>query len=172
MTHSTLLDSPLGPIYAEAGEKGICTLRFSQTSAGRDASALVRPALPTDLRELARQMEEYWAGARRAFDLPLDLRGTEFELRVWRAIAGVPFGQTRSYAEIARDAGAPRAFRAVGRAVGRNPVGLVVPCHRIVGSDGGLHGYGGGLERKRWLLEHEGHGAELFPEIPGLCAVR
>ena len=136
-------------MIAEATAKGVSGLRFGTAAATGSGDNQL-------LLKLRSQMEEYWAGRRREFDFPLDLQGTDFELRVWRAIAEVPFGQTRSYAEIARRVGAPRAFRAVGRAVGRNPIWLVIPCHRIVASDGGLGGYAGGLERKRRLLEHEG----------------
>jgi methylated-DNA-[protein]-cysteine S-methyltransferase len=102
------------------------------------------------------QLEEYFAGKRREFNFPLDLRGTDFQLACWRALLAIPYGETRSYADIARAAGKPNAFRAVGMANNRNPVAIVVPCHRVIASDGGLCGYGGGLEVKRKLLELEG----------------
>src|SRR6185437_14116566 len=102
------------------------------------------------------QLEEYFAGRRRAFDLDLDLRGTDFQRRVWEAVAAVPYGQTRSYADVARAVGNGKAVRAVGAANGANPLPLVIPCHRIIGSGGGLHGYGGGLDVKARLLELEG----------------
>lgn len=108
------------------------------------------------LREVRRQLEEYFDGARRVFDLPLAPRGTEFERRVWQEVAAIPYGETRSYAEIARAAGRPDACRAVGRANGRNPIPLVIPCHRVIGSDGSLTGFGGGLPLKRFLLALEG----------------
>jgi methylated-DNA-[protein]-cysteine S-methyltransferase len=112
------------------------------------------PAHPA-LRAAKAQLAEYFAGARRAFDLPLAVRGTPFQRRVWTAIAAVPLGSTISYAELARRAGAPGAARAAGAATGRNPWAIVVPCHRIVGSGGALTGYAGGLERKRALLALE-----------------
>jgi methylated-DNA-[protein]-cysteine S-methyltransferase len=101
------------------------------------------------------QLDQYFAGERRDFDLPLDLRGTPFQRRVWQALLTIPYGETRSYGEIAAQIGRPDRPRAVGAANGRNPVSIVVPCHRVIGSDGSLTGYGGGLARKRWLLDHE-----------------
>lgn len=104
----------------------------------------------------ARQLEEYFAGKRRAFDLPLHLDGSEFQKRVWRALLEIGYGETWSYGELARRVGNPKASRAVGLANGRNPISILVPCHRVIGADGTLTGYGGGLDRKRWLLAHEG----------------
>jgi methylated-DNA-[protein]-cysteine S-methyltransferase len=101
------------------------------------------------------QLEEYFAGTRRTFDVPLSLHGNEFELRVWSALREIGYGETASYGEIARRIGAPSAARAVGLANGRNPIALIVPCHRVIGADGSLTGYGGGLERKRLLLDLE-----------------
>ena len=111
-------------------------------------------ALP--LREAAVQLEQYFGGRRRTFDLPLVLRGTEFERRVWSALTEIPFGVTRTYGQLARQIGNAAACRAVGRANARNPVPIIVPCHRIIGADGSLTGFGGGLVRKEWLLRHEG----------------
>jgi methylated-DNA-[protein]-cysteine S-methyltransferase len=108
------------------------------------------------VREGARQIDAYMRGQRRVFDLPLGLYGTEFQQRVWRQVLGVPYGQTATYQEIADAIGNPKAVRAVGAANGRNPLPLIVPCHRIIGRDGHLVGYGGGLWRKEWLLRHEG----------------
>ncbi len=101
------------------------------------------------------QLAEYFAGDRTAFDLPLRARGTAFQERVWTALAEIPYGETRSYATLARDIGRPAAMRATGAATGRNPLSIVVPCHRVVGSDGSLTGYAGGTARKEWLLRHE-----------------
>ena len=101
------------------------------------------------------QLQAYFAGECTAFDLPLAPRGTPFQQRVWQALGEIPYGQTVSYAEIARRIGQPNAVRAVGRANGSNPISIVVPCHRVIGSSGSLTGYGGGLDRKRWLLAHE-----------------
>ena len=112
------------------------------------------PRLPL-LREAARQLREYFAGARARFELPLDPAGTPFQRRVWSAIGDVPFGETITYAELARRCGRPSAVRAAGAATGRNPITVIVPCHRIIGSGGALTGYAGGLERKRALLALE-----------------
>jgi len=101
------------------------------------------------------QLEAYFAGERTDFELSLDLVGTEFQRRVWAALLTIPYGQTRSYGEIARQIGSPGAFRAVGLANGHNPIGIIVPCHRVIGSNGNLTGYGGGLDRKRALLDME-----------------
>jgi methylated-DNA-[protein]-cysteine S-methyltransferase len=109
-----------------------------------------------ELSSYIRELEEYFAGTRRAFDFPLDLRGTDFQVACWRALLAIPYGETRTYADIARAVGRPQGFRAVGMANNRNPVAIVVPCHRVIASDGTLCGYGGGLDIKRKLLELEG----------------
>jgi methylated-DNA-[protein]-cysteine S-methyltransferase len=107
------------------------------------------------LEEACCQLDDYFAGRRTSFDLPLDLQGTPFQQDAWRALAEIPFGETRTYAQQAGRLGRPSASRAVGAANGRNPLSIVLPCHRVVGSDGSLTGFAGGLETKRWLLEHE-----------------
>jgi methylated-DNA-[protein]-cysteine S-methyltransferase len=107
-------------------------------------------------RQYVRQLEEYFAGQRRRFTFPLDLRGTPFQVRCWQALLEIPYGETRTYADLARAVGCPRGYRAVGLANNRNPIAIVVPCHRVIASDGTLCGYGGGLDLKRKLLELEG----------------
>ena len=109
------------------------------------------------VQEGVRQIDEYMVGTRREFDLPLGLRGTDFQVQVWRQVLAVPYGRTATYQEIADAIGNPLAVRAVGAANGKNPLPLIVPCHRIIGRDGHLVGYGGGLWRKEWLLCHEGY---------------
>jgi methylated-DNA-[protein]-cysteine S-methyltransferase len=104
---------------------------------------------------VAKQLREYFDGKRRDFEIPLDVEGTEFQTKVWAALRKIPFGRTASYADIARKIGKPKAMRAVGMANGRNPVSIVVPCHRVIGADGSLTGYGGGLDRKKILLDLE-----------------
>jgi methylated-DNA-[protein]-cysteine S-methyltransferase len=104
----------------------------------------------------ARQLKEYFAGSRREFDLPLRMDGTDFQQRVWRELTKIPFGETRSYGELARRLDNPNGSRAVGLANGRNPIAIIVPCHRVIGADGSLTGFGGGIDRKEWLLTHEG----------------
>jgi len=106
-------------------------------------------------RAATEQLAAYFAGELTVFDLPLAPQGTEFQQRVWRALRDIPYGETISYAELARRIGKPQAVRAVGGANGRNPISIIVPCHRVIGSDGALTGFGGGIERKRWLLRHE-----------------
>lgn len=114
------------------------------------------------LREARAQLQAYFAGTRQRFDVPLAPEGTAFQQQVWQALCAVPFGATTTYAQLARQLGRPAAFHPVGAAVGRNPISLLVPCHRALGSDGSLTGYAGGLARKRWLLDHEGREQRLF----------
>jgi methylated-DNA-[protein]-cysteine S-methyltransferase len=152
-----VIDSPVGPLWLETTPAGIRRLEFLR-------DALDRQPVPDDglqngadlAGEVERQVRDYFEGRLRAFDLPLDLKGSDFQRSVWQAIAAVPFGQTLTYAEIAAAVGRPAAYRAVGNACASNPVVIVVPCHRIVGTDRGLHGFGGGLDTKSWLLRHEG----------------
>ncbi|MGH9790976.1 MAG: methylated-DNA--[protein]-cysteine S-methyltransferase [Candidatus Acidiferrales bacterium] len=156
----TTMDSPIGRIYVAAGPGGITRMEIGRVPAARaGARANGTGAWAEALAHLARavrQLEEYFAGRRRDFDLRLDLRGTPLQQRVWQGLLAIPFGRTLTYGELARRVGTPRAARAVGAACGSNPVPLVVPCHRVIGSDGSLHGYGGGLWRKEFLLKHEG----------------
>lgn len=107
------------------------------------------------LDEAKQQFQEYFSGKRRDFDLPLSLKGTSFQERVWRSLAEIPYGETISYAELASRVGQPKACRAVGSANGRNRLAVILPCHRVIAADGSLGGYGGGLFRKKWLLDHE-----------------
>lgn len=166
----THFDSPVGPLLAVAGEKGLALLEFSRQPASgalpvpeiRTIAARWQTRQPHEWIESAeilapyrRQLEEYFAGERREFTLSLDLRGTEFQLRCWRALLEIPFGVTRSYSEQARLVGSPNGFRAVGAANGANPIVIIVPCHRVVASDGTLGGYGGGLAIKEKLLRLE-----------------
>jgi methylated-DNA-[protein]-cysteine S-methyltransferase len=113
------------------------------------------------------QLEEYFAGERTKFELDLAPRGTPFQVRVWKALTTITYGRTASYGEIARAIGRPEASRAVGAANGKNPIAIIVPCHRIIGSSGALVGYAGGLPRKKWLLAHEGHQRRLYTEMIG-----
>jgi methylated-DNA-[protein]-cysteine S-methyltransferase len=156
MIELSRVDSPLGTITFAAGPRGLCGLTIGdrmpkiafpaqETSAGAGAT-----------RAIAAALAAYFAGDLQAIDsLEVDPRGTGFQRRVWDALRTIPAGTTWSYAELARAVGQPTATRAVGAANGRNPIALVVPCHRVIASDGTLGGYGGGLEMKRWLLRHE-----------------
>lgn len=160
------IDSPIGTLTAAATDAGLTALLFernrhgpSDAEAARWRRAAEASAPAARVLEGARsQLGAYFARALTAFGLPLAPRGTPFQLRVWRALRDIPYGETVSYAEIARRIGAPDAVRAVGAANGRNPVSIIVPCHRVIGANGSLTGYGGGIERKRWLLAHEGGG--------------
>jgi methylated-DNA-[protein]-cysteine S-methyltransferase len=145
------IDSPIGSLLLVVSEHGLVALEFL---GGKIREGWVESAEKT--APYARQMDEYFSGRRRCFDLPLDLRGTEFQKRCWQELLNIPYGETRSYADIARAIGNPAAVRAVGLANGQNPIAIIVPCHRVIGSDGSLTGYGGGLESKRKLLELEG----------------
>jgi methylated-DNA-[protein]-cysteine S-methyltransferase len=159
MNAETRIDSPLGPLRLLADQHGLCGIYMQRHQGEPLASgATDTPDHPILLAATA-QLREYFAGQRRVFDLPLAATGTEFQQRVWQALMALEFGQTCSYGELARAIGQPSASRAVGAANGRNPLSIVVPCHRVIGSDGSLTGYGGGEANKRWLLEHEGRTA-------------
>jgi methylated-DNA-[protein]-cysteine S-methyltransferase len=146
----TVVDSPIGPLGLIASDAGLRAVRFEGRTIRPEGSSRV-------LVEAARQLEEYFAGDLAAFDLPLELHGTEFQRRCWLALASIPYGQTVSYGEQARRLGlGPDAARAVGAANGQNPLPIVLPCHRVIGANGSLTGFGGGLDVKRYLLEHEG----------------
>ncbi len=156
--------SPVGPLYLAASTKGLVRLEFEgrMLKINSDTTQLQesKPALAPYLREL----DEYFAGERREFSFPLDLRGTEFQLACWRALLEIPYGETRSYRDIAKAIGHARAYRAVGMSNNRNPVAIVVPCHRVIASSGSLCGYGGGLDVKRKLLDLEqGHIRPCLP---------
>ncbi|MBV2129587.1 methylated-DNA--[protein]-cysteine S-methyltransferase [Arsukibacterium indicum] len=142
------IDSPLGPVQICADDHGICKINLG----------IVTPApdLPSTLTaQAASQLQQYFAGTLTQFSLPLTATGTVFQQQVWQALCRLPFGQTCSYADIAREIANPKAVRAVGAANGKNPIAIVVPCHRVIGSNGTLTGYAGGLDNKAWLLAHE-----------------
>jgi O-6-methylguanine DNA methyltransferase len=166
--YSTTLASPIGSLFLAASENGLVALEFDfkpegkgslrrglrQCGGSKDKIAWRESA--ERMQPYQTEMEEYFAGQRRHFDFPLDLRGTDFQLACWRALLAIPYGETRTYGDLARSIGKPQAFRAVGMANNRNPIAIVVPCHRVIASDGTLCGYGGGLDVKRKLLELEG----------------
>ena len=165
MSNETLwfdtMDSPVGRLRLLAGPDGLRRICFPRERHPRPDDDEGEHA-PARLAFARRQLDEYFAGKRRSFDLPLAPRGTAFQLRVWEALRAIPWGATWSYADLARHLGQPRAVRAVGGANGRNPLPIVVPCHRVIGADGSLTGFGGGLETKSRLLALEGHGSDLF----------
>jgi methylated-DNA-[protein]-cysteine S-methyltransferase len=155
------MDSPVGRLRLVAGEDGLRRICFPRERHPRPEDHDGDHA-PARLAFARRQLEEYFGGKRRRFDLPLAPRGTAFQLRVWEALRSIPWGETWSYADLARELGKPKAVRAVGGANGRNPLPIVVPCHRVIGADGSLTGFGGGLQIKSLLLALEGHAADLF----------
>lgn len=148
-----VMDSPIGPLRLVSDGQCLCGVYMGDEQAEHPT----RPGhdVPV-LREAVSQLEAYFGGALHAFDLPLCAQGTAFQRRVWKALREIPYGTTVSYGTLAARIGQPKASRAVGLANGRNPISIVVPCHRVIGADGSLTGYGGGLPRKRWLLNHEG----------------
>ena len=147
------VDSRIGPLTLAGAGSALGHLRMVDQTHEPDRDDWVRD--DTAFPDAVEQLHAYFAGTLTTFDLDLDMRGTAFQRRVWAALQRIPYGQTASYGEIARQIGSPGAARAVGVANGRNPIAVIVPCHRVIGSDGGLAGYGGGLDRKRVLLELE-----------------
>lgn len=169
MTHaSTIIASPVGDLTLVASERGLTAILWENDNPRRvplgPLSAV--PDHPV-LIAAGRQLTAYFAGELTRFDLPLDFRGTEFQRSVWTALLTIPFGETRSYADIARMIGRPDAVRAVGAANGRNPISIIAPCHRVVGSGGALTGFAGGLAAKRYLLALEGRAR---PDLLSLAA--
>jgi methylated-DNA-[protein]-cysteine S-methyltransferase len=153
---SSQLPSPVGLLKLIANPHSLVAVLWRDTGAGHVPvhEATENPAHPV-LTETTRQLREYFSGQRRDFDLPLEPLGTEFQRRVWSALRTIPYGETRSYADIASQIGIPNAVRAVGAANGRNPISIIVPCHRVLGSSGALTGFGGGLAAKAALLALE-----------------
>jgi len=147
------ITSPLGPLHLEAHGGALTSLTFSARDTPGGAGSQEDQEL---LREAARQLRAYFAGELREFDLPLRPRGTGFQRRVWEALQQIPYGETRSYGQQAESLGVPGAARAVGAANGKNPISIIVPCHRVIGADGTLTGFGGGLKNKERLLRLEG----------------
>jgi methylated-DNA-[protein]-cysteine S-methyltransferase len=150
------VDSPVGKLKVIASEQGLVAILWENDNPLR--VRLERATEDADqpiLRQTEQQLEEYFSGSRKSFSIPLDIRGTSFQKDVWQQLLAIPFGQTRSYGELAKQLGRPLASRAVGAANGRNPLSIVVPCHRVIGSSGKLTGFAGGLDTKARLLELE-----------------
>lgn len=141
--------SPIGPVEVSGTPEGIVSVNFVKKRRPNDRD------LPECVKEGIRQLEEYFKGIRKGFSLKLLLQGTPFQKLVWQQLKRIPYGKVVSYGDVARAIGKPRAFRAVGNANNKNPVAIIVPCHRVIGSNGKLVGYGSGLWRKEWLLKHE-----------------
>ncbi len=153
-TFYSTMDSPLGQLLLTSSEEGLTGMHMET----QRYPVAIAPGWRKDeerLRAARVQLAAYFAGELTQFDLPLAAAGTQFQKRVWAQLCAIPFAETWSYGELARTLGDPNASRAVGLANGRNPIGIIVPCHRVIGANGSLTGYGGGMERKRWLLAHE-----------------
>ncbi len=151
MPVACVVDGPVGALTLVSSGVALTRILFE----GEALSADVLAGDDAVLEDARGQLAEYFRGTRQHFELPLDGKGTAFEQRVWSALRDVPYGQTWSYGALAKQLGAPKAVRAVGRANGKNPLPIIVPCHRVIGADGSLTGFGGGLPRKAWLLRHE-----------------
>ena len=149
-------ESPIGRLLLTSDGSALTGLYMEPSRKAPSTEDWTQDVTVAPLSAAVRQLTEYFAGSRRAFDLPLRLQGTDFQRRVWRELTEIPYGKTWSYGELAKRIDSPSASRAVGLANGRNPISILVPCHRVIGADGSLTGYGGGLDRKRWLLAHEG----------------
>ncbi|UYQ94386.1 methylated-DNA--[protein]-cysteine S-methyltransferase [Chitinophaga horti] len=153
------IDTPLGPLEIKGNGQFISGVNF------REQAGVSSEDVPPLLRECARQLREYFAGERLDFDLPLSQKGTDFQLGVWQKLCDIPYANTISYQQLANRINNPKSIRAVGTTNGRNQISIIVPCHRVIGSNGTLTGYAGGLWRKKWLLEHENkvkHGSQTL----------
>ena len=151
-TYKAFYKSPLGPLEINATTQSILSVEFVEETLPEDSDP------PFCLKTCLKQIDEYFSGKRKEFLLKLDPQGTNFQRLIWQQLAKIPYGAVITYGEIASIIGKPKACRAVGSANGRNPIAIIIPCHRVVGSDGSLTGYGGGLWRKQWLIKHErGH---------------
>ena len=150
-SHETAVDSPLGPLKISCTEEAITGIYFAE-----QPSESPEGPMPEVLHQCLSQLENYFAGSLEQFDLPLKPSGTDFQQKVWQALMKIPLGTTISYLELSKILGDPKAIRAVAAANGKNPIPIIIPCHRVIGSDGSLIGFAGGLARKEWLLRHEG----------------
>ncbi len=163
MILTCMIGTPLGEMVAGATEEGICLLEFCDRkmlpTEYKDLARLLKTMISegenTHLKELKIQLAEYYAGTRKEFNIPLATPGSEFQISVWKELLRIPYGSTRSYMEQAVALKKPDAVRAVANANGMNRIAIIIPCHRVIGTDGQLTGYGGGLKRKKWLLDHE-----------------
>ncbi|ANH59464.1 methylated-DNA--[protein]-cysteine S-methyltransferase [Dokdonia donghaensis] len=146
---TAIILTPIGLLSLEGNREGLCAATFIE-----DGRAVTK-VIPNALQEAVKQLKEYFSGERTTFSLKLDPLGTDFQRRVWRELETIPFGKTTSYLAMAKQLGDPKVIRAAASANGKNPISIIIPCHRVIGSDGSLTGYAGGLHRKKWLLEHE-----------------
>lgn len=149
MEFSAIMASPVGNLEIIGTETALEEIRFL------GENGKVTDHIPQNLQEVVRQLNEYFSGNRKIFDVDLKPSGTDFQKRVWNELQHIPYGETISYAEMAKRLGNPKVIRAAASANGKNPIPIIIPCHRVIGSDGSLTGFSGGLERKKWLFEHE-----------------
>ena len=156
MNAFTYFESPIGRLLLTCDGAALTGLFMEPSRKAQSTDGWVEDVTVGPLQSTLRQLTEYFSGTRRKFDLPLRLQGTAFQQRVWRELTEIPYGETWSYGQLAKRIDKPGASRAVGLANGRNPISILVPCHRVIGADGSMTGYGGGIERKQWLLAHEG----------------
>ncbi len=166
-----IIESPIGPLFAVASATGLQRLEFVRGASALEPGSFGGndPEGDRIIAETQKQLTEYFDGERREFDIPLEPTGSDFQMRLWRTIASIPYGEVLSYADLAMAAGSPGAFRAAGTACGNNPISLIIPCHRIVASGGRIGGYGGGLGTKVTLLRLEGSLAGLKGVQPALA---
>ena len=158
-----MMRSPVGNLKLVASDQGLVAILWQNEKPSRvPLNELIEDGTHPILLDTERELREYFAGKRKSFSVPLDMRGTSFQKDVWHALLRIPFGETRSYGQLAKQLGNPKAMRAVGAANGRNPISIIVPCHRVIGSTGKLTGFAGGLETKAHLLDLEQSGARLF----------
>jgi methylated-DNA-[protein]-cysteine S-methyltransferase len=163
-----IIDSPIGKLKLVASDKALVAILWENDKPRRvRLSGLIVNGQHPVLLETERQLKEYFAGKRKEFSIALEMTGTQFQKDVWEALLAIPFGETRSYAQLAKQLGNPRATRAVGAANGRNPLSIIVPCHRVIGSSGKLTGFAGGLEVKAQLLSLESNGTPIRKSLTG-----
>lgn len=148
--HTVFMQSPIGVIEIVGNSEGVSSILFKD-----DVSLAISETIPKELNDVVTQLQEYFEGKRSTFNVKISPKGTDFQKRVWNELLNIPFGKTLNYQQIANKLGDPKVIRAAASANGKNPISIIIPCHRVIGSDGSLTGYAGGLHRKKWLLEHE-----------------
>lgn len=154
---TAIVDSPLGKIEINGDSSGLGSVIFLDSE-----EIVISNTIPSELKEAATQLNEYFKGERKEFTVKLSPKGTDFQQKVWKELQKIPFGKTVSYQQIANQLGNPKVIRAAASANGKNPISIIIPCHRVIGSDGSLTGYAGGLHRKKWLLELESNSQQQF----------
>lgn len=152
---TAIIETPVGILELKGDAEGLASVLFKDSE-----NVVVSEKIPQELKNSVSQLQEYFEGKRQEFSLTLSPEGTDFQKRVWKQLQAIPFGKTTSYQQMANQLGDPKVIRAAASANGKNPISIIIPCHRVIGSDGSLTGYAGGLHRKKWLLEHENPSAQ------------